>query len=52
MPKTASSCLLQERDDMRKRARQERLAELRTGVRRSWVHLRRGLPAEEHYVTA
>ncbi len=44
--------LLQEQDDMRKRARQERLAELRTGMRRSWVHLHRGLPAEQSYITA
>lgn len=43
---------MQERDDVRKRARQERLAELRTGVRRSWVHLRRGVPESEQYITA
>ncbi|KAL4859604.1 Serine/threonine-protein phosphatase T [Chlorella vulgaris] len=37
--------LLQEADDVRKRARQERLNELRTGRRVDWVQLDRGLPA-------
>lgn len=34
---------------MRKRARQERLNELRTGSRKSWVHLDRGLPAGDGF---
>lgn len=37
----------QERDDVRKRARQERLGELRTGVWHSWVELDRGLQASD-----
>jgi hypothetical protein len=37
-------CYLQEADDLRKRTRQERLAELRTGKRSNWVHLHRQLP--------
>ncbi|PSC67238.1 Tetratricopeptide repeat 28 [Micractinium conductrix] len=35
---------LQERDDARKRVRQERLYELRTGTRKSWVSMHRELP--------
>ncbi|KAL4437013.1 hypothetical protein ABPG75_004152 [Micractinium tetrahymenae] len=37
--------MLQERDDLRKRTRQERLNELRTGTKQSWVLLDRALPA-------
>lgn len=33
---------LQEADDLRKRTRQERLGELRSGVRKDWVTLHRG----------
>ncbi len=36
---------VQESNDMRKRARQERLNELRTGTKLSWVQLNRMLPA-------
>lgn len=36
--------LLQERDDLRKRRRQERLNELRTGTHKSWVILHRENP--------
>ena len=32
---------MQERDDLRKRTRQERLHFMRTGVRKSWVELHR-----------
>lgn len=34
----------QEADDLRKRSRQERLHELRTGSRTDWVSLNRALP--------
>ena len=37
---------LTERDECRKRARQERLHELRTGSRKSWVYLNRENPNE------
>ena len=33
---------LQEKDDIRKRTRQERLHELRTGARKDWVAIARG----------
>uniref|UniRef100_A0A1D1ZP65 CS domain-containing protein n=2 Tax=Auxenochlorella protothecoides TaxID=3075 RepID=A0A1D1ZP65_AUXPR len=36
--------MLQERDDLRRRQRQERLHYLRTGVRKSWVELNRANP--------
>ena len=39
----------QEKDDLRKRTRQERLAELRSGTRRSWVELNRALPAVDAF---
>jgi hypothetical protein len=45
----AAAAWLQERDDMRKRARQERLHELRTGARQSWVQLNRRLPAVDAF---
>ncbi len=38
---------LQEKDDLRKRKRQERLNELRTGTRKDWVQLQRENPAFE-----
>jgi hypothetical protein len=34
---------------VRKRARQERLHELRTGARQSWVQLNRRLPAVDAF---
>ena len=39
----------QEADDLRKRTRQERLNELRTGSRLSWVQLNRALPAVDAF---
>ncbi|GAB4817977.1 hypothetical protein N2152v2_005023 [Parachlorella kessleri] len=39
--------ILQEKDDLRKRKRQERLNELRTGTRKDWVQLQRENPAFE-----
>lgn len=40
---------VQERDDMRKRTRQERLNQLRTGTRKSWVVLHRENPPVEAF---
>ena len=37
---------LTDRDEARKRARQERLHEMRTGTFKSWVHLNRESPSE------
>ena len=42
---TMTSCAgVQERDDLRKRTRQERLYQLRTGKSKSWVQLNRENP--------
>lgn len=43
-PRHALLPALQERDDLRKRRRQERLNELRTGKRKDWVQLHRENP--------
>ena len=45
-PHPSPACSAQERDDLRKRTRQERLHELRTGCRASWVELERGGPPQ------
>ncbi|KAK9835735.1 hypothetical protein WJX74_007021 [Apatococcus lobatus] len=44
--------ILQERDDIRKRTRQERLHEMRTGTRASWVAINRRWGAEARIVSA